>query len=187
MSRIGLKPIKIEQNVQVEILTGGRYGHQKVIVKGPKGELSEDIRRGVDIALKNGEILLTAKNDIKLSKCYHGLYRTLIFNMVVGVTKGFTKVLQMVGVGYRALLKGNDIELSIGLNHPVYIKAPSGITFSVSDNTEISISGINKQLVGETAARIRALKKPEPYKGKGIMYKGEYVRRKAGKAAITNG
>jgi large subunit ribosomal protein L6 len=185
MSRIGVKPIKIESGVTVTVNDGGRYGYKKIVVKGPKGELSEDIRKGVDIEVKDDQVVVTRKNDQKQNRAYHGLYRTLIANMVTGVTEGYTKDLEMVGVGYRSNMKGNAIELQVGLNHPVIIEAPEGINFDIKDSTEITVSGIDKQLVGETAAKIRASRKPEPYKGKGIRYKGEYVRRKAGKAAVT--
>lgn len=185
MSRIGKLPIKIENGVNVEIQDGGKYGYKKIVVKGPKGELQEDIRRGVSIEVKDGEAIVTRVNDSKKNKSFHGLYRSLINNMVLGVTEGYAKKLEMVGVGYRAKMLGNDIELSIGLNHPVVIKAPAGIKFDLEDNTKITISGVDKQLVGETTASIRAIKKPEPYKGKGIRYEGEQVRRKAGKSAAS--
>jgi large subunit ribosomal protein L6 len=183
MSRIGKLPIKIENGVTLEIQDGGRYLYKKVLVKGPKGELSEDIRRGINLELKDGELLVSRINNSKENRSLHGLYRSLINNMVDGVTKGYSKVLEMHGVGYRAAVKGTNLELKIELNHPVVIEAPEGITFSVNQDTEITISGINKQVVGETAASIRALRKPEPYKGKGIRYSGEFVRRKAGKSA----
>ena len=183
MSRIGKLPIQIPNSVTVEIIDGGRYNYKKVVVKGPKGELSEDIRFGVILEQKDGQVFVKPDTKFKQSKSLHGLYRTLINNMIIGVTEGYKKELEMVGVGYRASLKGSDLELKIGLTHPVLYKAPEGISFKVTSDTLIEVSGINKQLVGETAAQIRALRKPEPYKGKGIRYKGEYVRRKAGKSA----
>ncbi len=185
MSRIGKQPIKIEENVEVTINKGGDFNHIEVIVKGPKGELRESIRKGINVKVENGEIIVEREKDEKKLRAYHGLYRSLINNMVIGVTKEFVKELEIVGVGYKAVLKGEILELSLGLTHPVEFKIPSGIKIEVSDNTKVKISGIDKHLVGEIAASIRALKKPEPYKGKGIRYKGEIVRRKAGKAAAT--
>ncbi len=185
MSRIGKLPIKIENGVDVELKDGGKFRYKQVRVKGPKGELTEDIRRGVAIEVKDGEVLVTRNNDSKNNRAMHGLYRSLIDNMVIGVTTGFSKKLEMVGVGYRVKSVGNNLELSVGLNHPVIIEAPEGIKFEIEDNTKITIIGIDKQLVGETAAKIRAVRKPEPYKGKGIRYAGEQVRRKAGKSAAT--
>lgn len=185
MSRIGKNPITIENGITVEVVKGGRFSHLSVNVKGPKGELSEDIRKGVDIKVEDGAVIVTRKNDSKMNRGLHGLYRTLVANMVEGVTKGFEKELQLVGVGYRAEKKGNDIELSLGLTHPVLYKTPEGINIEIADKTELKISGIDKHLVGQVAAAIRETRKPEPYKGKGIRYKGEQVKRKAGKAAAA--
>ncbi len=186
MSRVGKEPIKIESNVQVEIREGGTFNHKEIVVKGPKGELRQSLRKGIDPEVKDGELVLTRASDSKRHRSQHGLYRSIIANMVHGVTNGYTKELELVGVGYRAKLLGRDLELSLEYTHPVIYKAPEGITFEVSENVDIKVSGVDKQLVGETAAQIRALRKPEPYKGKGVRYKGEQVRRKAGKAAITS-
>ncbi len=185
MSRIGKQPIKIENNVEVQVLSGGEFGNVEVVVKGPKGELKQSIRKGIDVEVKDGFMTLKRANDDRHLRAYHGLYRSLINNMVIGVSKGFVKELEIVGVGYKAVLKGNVLELSLGLTHPIEFDIPEGITINVSDNTQIKIEGIDKHLVGEVVATIRALKKPEPYKGKGIRYKGEQVRRKAGKAVAT--
>ncbi|MBD3280246.1 50S ribosomal protein L6 [Candidatus Dojkabacteria bacterium] len=185
MSRIGKNPVKIEEGVEVEVQKGGRFGHLTVKVNGPKGELSEDIRKGIEIKVEDGKVVLERDNDSKQNKSLHGLYRSLIANMIKGVAKGFEKELELVGVGYRAELKGNEVELSLGLSHPVLYKIPEGIQLDVKDKTEIKVSGIDKHLVGQVAAAIRETRKPEPYKGKGIRYKGEQVRRKAGKAAAT--
>ncbi|MBN1331304.1 50S ribosomal protein L6 [Candidatus Dojkabacteria bacterium] len=186
MSRIGKNPITIENGVSVEVSPGGRFNHLSVSVKGPKGELSEDVRKGIDVKVENDTVILERKNDSKMNKGLHGLYRSLIANMIEGVTKGFQKDLELVGVGYRAEMKGNDIELSLGLTHPVLYKTPEGIKIEVADKTEVKITGIDKHLVGQVAAAIREIRKPEPYKGKGIRYKGEQVKRKAGKAAAAS-
>ncbi|HEX9804464.1 MAG TPA: 50S ribosomal protein L6 [Candidatus Dojkabacteria bacterium] len=183
MSRIGKEPIKIKDGINVEIKDGGTFRYKTIFVKGPKGELSTDIRRGVKVEFVEGEINVVRDSDSKINRAYHGLYRTLINNMVEGVTDGFKKELEIHGVGYRASMKGNDIELTLGLNHPIVFVLPEGITAKIDKNIDIEISGIDKQLVGETAAKIRELKKPEPYKGKGIRYKGEQIRRKVGKSA----
>lgn len=185
MSRLGKKPIKIENNVTVDIKDGGRYGYKTIEVKGPKGTLSLDVRRGVEIKSENGEILVTRKDDSIRHKAMHGLYRSLIANLVEGVTKGFVKELELVGVGYRAALKGEALEINIGFTHPVVVNPPQGVKFEVKDQVEITVSGSDKYVVGETAAKIRAIRKPEPYKGKGIRYKGEYVRKKAGKTGAA--
>ena len=185
MSRIGKNPIKIENGVSVEVTSGGKFGNQTVVVKGPKGELSEEIRKGIEVKVEDGNVVLTRVNDSKQNKSLHGLYRSLVANMVEGVTKGFEKELELVGVGYRAEVKGNDVELSLGLTHPVLFRIPEGIKVEIADKTEVKISGIDKELVGQTAASIREIRKPEPYKGKGIRYKGEQVKRKAGKAAAS--
>lgn len=185
MSRVGNVPIKIEEGVEVQILDGGEFSNKLVKVSGQKGELQLSIRRGIEVKLEDDLVKLNRKDDTKRLKSLHGLYRTLISNLITGVTKGYIKELEIVGVGYKAGLKGNDLELNLGLNHPVFFPAPEGIKFEVSDNVNVKISGIDSVLVGNTAAKIREIKKPEPYKGKGIRYKGEYVRRKAGKAAIT--
>jgi large subunit ribosomal protein L6 len=185
MSRIGKLPIKIENGVTVEVQDGGRFGYKKVVVKGPKGELSQDIRHGVKISVENGAVKVERDSDSKMNRSYHGLYRTLIANAVEGVTKGYSKELEIVGVGYRGALKGTDLELNIGYTHPVVVKPIPGISFAIKDQVFVTVSGIDKHLVGHMTAKIRELRKPEPYKGKGIRYKGEYVRRKAGKAAAS--
>lgn len=185
MSRIGKQSIKIENGVSVIVEDGGDFNHQKVVVKGPKGELSQSMRKGINVEVKDNEVLVTRKNDTKVLRSMHGLYRSLIANMVAGVVTEFVKELEVVGVGYRTNLKGQEIELSLGLSHPVSITIPDGIKVEVSENTNIKIIGINKEAVGQFAAKVRAVKKPEPYKGKGIRYKGEVVRRKAGKAAVA--
>lgn len=183
MSRVGKQPIKIINNVTVDIIDGGEFNYKEVVVKGPKGELKQSIRRGIKLEVKENEILLERATESKINKSYHGLFRTLIQNMIVGVTDGYEKHLELHGVGFRVALKGNDLEFQLGLNHNVPFSAPVGIKFEVKDQVDIKINGIDKQLVGETAAKIRMLKKPEPYKGKGIRYKGEQIRRKTGKSA----
>jgi large subunit ribosomal protein L6 len=154
-----------------------------VRVKGPKGELQQRISREMKVEQENGTVLVTRPTDRGEHRALHGLTRSLIFNMVHGVTEGYEKRLQIQGVGYRAALRGRDIELSVGYSHPVQIEAPDGIEFEVPQPTQIIVRGIDKQAVGEIAARIRKVRRPEPYKGKGIRYEGEYVARKVGKRA----
>jgi len=176
-SRIGKLPVPVPSGVDVTI--DGRA----ITVKGPKGTLSRELPEPVAVAQdSDGAIVLTVPNDERGSKSMHGLSRTLVANMVTGVSAGYTKVLEIVGTGYRVVAKDNDLEFSLGFSHPVIIKAPEGITFNVELPTRFSVSGIDKQLVGEVAANIRKLRKPEPYKGKGVRYQGEQVRRKVGKA-----
>jgi large subunit ribosomal protein L6 len=177
MSRIGKQPINIPAGVEVTIegLT--------VKVKGPKGELEQTTTDYVTVKQEEAQVLVGRIDDSREANSYQGLYRTLINNMVVGVSEGFFKKLEIVGVGYRAALKGSDLELQLGYSHPVLVKAESGISFEVPTPTQITVSGIDKQKVGQVAADIRKWRKPEPYKGKGIRYEGEYVRRKLGKAA----
>jgi large subunit ribosomal protein L6 len=177
MSRIGKQPITLPAGVEVAIdgLT--------VKVKGPKGELTQVLPGFVTIRQEGDQVLVERVDDSRQAYSYHGLSRTLINNMVVGVSEGFFKKLEIIGVGYRAALKGNDIELQLGYSHPVLVKAPAGISFEVPAPTQITVNGIDKQQVGQVAADIRKWRKPEPYKGKGIRYEGEYVRRKLGKAA----
>ncbi len=177
MSRIGKKPVPVPAGVEVKI------DGSTVTVKGPKGELSQAFSPVISIALEEGQVVVTRPNDEREARSLHGLTRTLINNMVVGVTEGYVKKLELHGVGYRAQLKGKNLELSLGYSHPVLVEPEEGITFEVPSNTQIVISGINKQRVGETAAVIRSKRPPEPYKGKGIRYEGEHVRRKLGKAA----
>lgn len=176
MSRIGKMPIAVPAGVEVTI------DGTTVTVKGPKGELSRTFQPSMTITQEGSEIIVTRPDDTRESKSFHGLTRTLIANMVEGVSKGFSKKLQMVGVGYRATLKGKDLEMSLGYSHPVFVEAPENITFEVPSQTEVVVSGPDKEQVGQVAADIRKWRKPEPYKGKGIRYEGEYVRRKVGKA-----
>jgi large subunit ribosomal protein L6 len=177
MSRIGRKPIPVPAGVSISIAP------ELVTVNGPKGELQERIHRDITVAQEGEELVVTRPTDRGEHRALHGLTRSLVANMVEGVTTGFTKRLEIQGVGYRAVLKGKDLELALGYSHPVSIKAPDGITFEVPQPTRIVISGISKQAVGEIAAVIRKQRPPEPYKGKGIRYEGEYVARKVGKRA----
>jgi large subunit ribosomal protein L6 len=177
MSRIGKQPIPVPSGVEITIEP------ELVRVKGPKGELQTRISRDMKVEQENGAVLVTRPTDRGEHRALHGLTRSLIFNMVHGVTEGYEKRLQIQGVGYRAALRGRDIELSVGFSHPVQIGAPEGIEFEVPQPTQIVVRGIDKQAVGEIAARIRKVRPPEPYKGKGIRYEGEYVARKVGKRA----
>ena len=177
MSRIGKQPISVPSGVTVSIEPG------LVRVNGPKGELSERIPRDMKVAQEGEEITVTRPTDRGEHRALHGLTRSLVANMVEGVTDGFQKTLEIQGVGYRAQLKGKDLELALGYSHPVPVKAPEGIEFEVPQPTRVIIKGISKQQVGEIAAIIRKQRPPEPYKGKGIRYQGEQVRRKAGKTA----
>jgi len=177
MSRIGKTPIPVPSGVEVQI------NKSHVVVKGPKGELSRDIVPDISVRQEEGQLVVERPTDAGRHRALHGLTRTLIANMVTGVNEGFSKTLEIVGVGYRAQLKGSDLEIAVGYSHPVTIKPPAGITFEVPMPTRIHVRGIDKQQVGEIAAEIRDVRKPEPYKGKGIRYADEYVRRKAGKAA----
>lgn len=181
MSRIGKKPIKIPEGVTIKIEGGN------VDVTGPKGNLSFTFRPEVKISIEGGNINIDRVSETAKAKSLHGLSRTLVENMVLGVTAGWNKGLELVGVGYRAAVEGTDLVLNVGFSHPVRFPAPEGITFEVADNTKINIKGNDKQVVGETAAKIRRIRPPEPYKGKGIRYVGEVVRRKAGKAVKAVG
>lgn len=156
-----------------------------VEVKGPKGTLTQQVDPSISVSVDDGIVTLTRDNDERATKAFHGLYRSLISNMALGVSEGYTKELTAVGVGYRAALKGKNIELQVGFSHPVHVEAPDGITFEVPEPTRIIVTGIDKQKVGQVAANIRAVRPPEPYKGKGIRYKDEHVRRKAGKAGVS--
>ncbi|MGC8786264.1 MAG: 50S ribosomal protein L6 [Anaerolineae bacterium] len=177
MSRIGRLPISLPEGVQVTI-----QGHS-VTVKGPKGELSRGFDPRINIELQDGKLVVTRANDQPKVRALHGLTRALLANMVEGVSTGFRKSLEIVGVGYRAEVQGRDLVLQVGFSHPVRYTPPQGITLTVEQgNRIIHVDGIDKELVGEVAAQIRAVRKPEPYKGKGIRYLGEYVRQKAGKA-----
>ena len=157
-----------------------------VTVKGPKGELTRTFQPMMSIKREGDEIIVERPDDSREAKSYHGLTRTLINNMVIGVTEGYSKKLQLVGVGYRAALKGKDLEMQLGFSHPVTYKCPEGIKFEVPSQTEIIVSGCDKEVVGQVAASIRHIRPPEPYKGKGIRYDGEHVRRKLGKAAKSD-
>ncbi|WP_025133715.1 50S ribosomal protein L6 [Leucobacter sp. PH1c] len=176
MSRIGKLPITVPGGVDVKI------DGQKVTVKGSKGELALVVAEPIRVAVEEGQVVVTRPDDERDSRALHGLTRTLINNNIIGVTEGYSKQLEVVGTGYRVQQKGTGLELALGFSHPVLVDAPEGITLAVEGNTKITVSGISKQAVGEAAANIRKLKKPEPYKGKGIRYAGENVRRKAGKA-----
>jgi len=176
MSRIGKQPIAVPQGVEVSV-EGSR-----VSVKGPRGSLELTVHPDMRIVLDDGSVRVERPSDERLHRSLHGLTRTLVANMVEGVVNGYEKRLEIVGVGYRATLKGQDLELALGFSHPVPFPAPDGIEFEVPAPTRIVVRGIDKQLVGEVAAEIRKIRKPEPYKGKGVRYQGEVVRRKAGKA-----
>jgi large subunit ribosomal protein L6 len=177
MSRIGRKPIPVPTGVDISI------DGSTVMVKGPKGQLSHDVAEPI-VAEKgdDGQLYVSRPDDERRSKELHGLSRTLIANMVVGVTEGYRKSLEIAGTGYRVTAKGTDLEFALGFSHPVVVKAPAGITFTVERPTLFHIAGIDKQQVGEVAANIRKIRPPEPYKGKGVKYVGEVIRRKAGKA-----
>ena len=177
MSRIGRMPITVPAGVEVTIGDGN-----VVTVKGPKGTLTKTMNPAMTITCEDGVVHVTRPDDEKLNRSLHGLTRTLIHNMVEGVSTGYQKKLQLVGVGYRAALKGKDLEMQLGFSHPVLMECPENITFEVPSQTEIVVSGISKEQVGQVAANVRAWRKPEPYKGKGIRYEGEHVRRKVGKA-----
>jgi large subunit ribosomal protein L6 len=177
MSRIGKQPIAVPDGVEITIEP------ELVKVKGPKGELEERVSREIGVAQENGEIVVTRSTDRGEHRALHGLTRSLIANMVEGVTSGFEKRLEIQGVGYRAQLQGNKLVLALGYSHPIEVNAPTGIDFEVPQPTRITVRGISKQVVGEVAATIRKQRPPEPYKGKGIRYEGEYVARKVGKRA----
>ena len=177
MSRIGRKPIELPDGVTVEAKPG------EVTVKGPKGELSQQLVREMKVSVESGIVSVERPTDRGEHRALHGLTRSLIANMVEGVTKGFERRLEIQGVGYRAQLKGKSLEMALGYSHPVTVQAPEGIEFEVPQPTEVVVRGIDKQLVGEMAARIRKNRPPEPYKGKGVRYAGEQVSRKVGKRA----
>ena len=176
MSRVGKSPITLPSGVDIKI------DGAKVVVKGPKGELNRQFHERVSVSLDEGVATLDRVDDTRESRAIHGLSRALLANMVTGVSDGFRRDLEIQGVGYRAQLKGKDLELQVGFSHPVTVSAPAGITFEVPTPTQVSVTGIDKELVGQIAADVRKVRPPEPYKGKGIRYVGEYVRRKAGKA-----
>ena len=176
MSRIGKQPVQVPSGVEVTI--DGRH----VTVKGPKGTLEHTVAEPIAVSFDDGLISVTRPDDERKSRSLHGLTRTLIDNMIVGVTQGYSKAMEIVGTGYRVVAKGSNLEFSLGYSHTIVVSAPEGITFAVESPTKFSVNGINKQQVGEVAANIRKLRKPEPYKGKGVRYADENVRRKAGKA-----
>jgi large subunit ribosomal protein L6 len=177
MSRIGRLPIPVPTGVDVTI------SGQDVTVKGPKGTLSHTVAQPIVVAkADDGTIAVSRPDDERQNRSLHGLSRTLVANMVIGVTDGYAKTLEIVGTGYRVVAKGSDLEFALGFSHPILIKAPEGITFTVEAPTRFTVSGTDKQQVGEVSAKIRKLRKPDPYKGKGVRYQGEQIRRKAGKA-----
>ena len=176
MSRIGKIPVALPAGVDVQI------EGDLVTVKGPKGTLSHNVATPITVEKNEQGLEVKRPNDERLAKSLHGLTRTLVANMVTGVTDGYEKKLEIVGTGYRVVQKGSDLEFALGFSHPVFVAAPTGITFAVESPTKFSVAGIDKQQVGEVAANIRKIRKPEPYKGKGVRYAGEQVRRKAGKA-----
>jgi large subunit ribosomal protein L6 len=176
MSRIGKLPIPVPAGVEVKI------DGQVVEVKGPKGTLTLTVAAPIVVALEDSTVVVTRPNDERLARSLHGLSRTLIANNIQGVTEGFTKGLEIVGTGYRVTAKGAALEFALGYSHSITVEPPAGISFSVDGNTKVTVHGIDKQAVGEVAANIRKLRKPEPYKGKGVRYAGEVVRRKAGKS-----
>ena len=181
MSRIGRLPITVPAGVDVTI--DGR----NVTVKGPKGTLSRSLHPDIAVTQEDGSIVVTRPTEQKTHKQLHGLTRTLVNNMVVGVTDGYRKGLEITGVGYRAALNGKKLQLNLGYSHPIEIEPPDGISFEVENPTRLAVVGIDKELVGQIAAQVRATRKPEPYKGKGVRYAGEYIRRKAGKAGKIGG
>jgi large subunit ribosomal protein L6 len=176
MSRIGRMPIDVPAGVTVTI------DGQDVAVKGPKGELSLTVASPIEVALEEGQVLVSRPDDERASRSLHGLTRTLIANQIIGVTEGYAKSLEVVGTGYRVASKGSGVEFALGFSHSITVEPPAGISFEVEGNNKLTVKGIDKQAVGEVAANIRKLRKPEPYKGKGVRYSGEVVRRKAGKS-----
>ncbi|ABW15378.1 50S ribosomal protein L6 [Frankia sp. Mgl5] len=175
MSRIGRQPISVPTGVEISL------DGPKVTIKGPKGSLSHTVAEPIEVVREDGQLIVNRPNDERRSRALHGLTRTLVSNMVVGVTAGYSKTLEIVGVGYRVQARGSDLEFALGYSHPVPVKAPDGIRFEVQTPTRFVVHGIDKQQVGEVAAKIRGLRKPDPYKGKGVRYQGEVVRRKVGK------
>lgn len=176
MSRIGRLPVSIPGGVEIKL------DNSVITVKGPKGEMHHTIPAPIEVKIEDNTVVVSRPNDDRVARSLHGLTRTLIHNMVVGVTEGFSKKLEIVGTGYRVMAKGKDLEFALGFSHPVVVTAPEGIEFKVEGPTKLTVSGIDKQQVGEVAANIRKIRKPEPYKGKGVRYAGEQVRRKVGKA-----
>ena len=181
MSRIGKQPILVPSGVSVE------KQNKKIVVIGPKGQLALNVQDGVVIEIEGQNIIVKRKNEQKKVKALHGLTRNLVNNMILGVTDGWSKDLELVGVGFRAQVNGNKLVLNVGYSHSVEIEAPEGITFEVADNTKIKVSGIDKQLVGQVAANLKKVRMPDVYKGKGIRYQGEYIKKKVGKSAKVVG
>lgn len=181
MSRIGKRPVDVAKGVKIEKKDG------TLRVSGPKGELSASIPSSITVEVKEDQIILKRSSELKAQKALHGTWRALINNMVKGVSEGFHKKLEIVGVGYKAELKGKKLQLVLGYSHPILFAPPAGIKLEVPQPTSMIISGIDKQLVGQVAAKLRSFRPPEPYKGKGVKYEGEYIRRKAGKAAAAAG
>lgn len=181
MSRIGKKPIPLIKGVTVQM------EERHITVAGPKGQLSAQVHRDISVEVAETQILVKRPTDQKQHRALHGLWRALVQNMITGVTTGYGRKLELVGVGYRAEMKGKRLQLLLGFSHPILFVPPEGITIEAPTQTSIAISGIDKALVGQVAAKIRSFRPPEPYKGKGIRYEGEYVRRKAGKAAAAGG
>ncbi|MGM0436808.1 MAG: 50S ribosomal protein L6 [Bacillota bacterium] len=175
MSRIGKQPVEIPDDVDIVV------NDDSINVKGPKGELNHDLSPKVDVHVEEDEVIVERKGNDKEARSIHGLTRSVIENMIIGVVDGYSKELEMVGVGYGAQIKGGDLEVEVGFSHPVLVEAPEKIEFEVGKKNKIIVKGIDKQQVGEVAAQIRAIRKPEPYKGKGIKYVGEHIRRKVGK------
>jgi large subunit ribosomal protein L6 len=181
VSRVGKKPIPIISGVKISQTA------QEISIKGPKGELSARVHDDIGFEIKDNQIFITRTSDSKEARSLHGLWRALMQNMITGVTQGYQKKLELVGVGYKAEMKGKKLQLSLGYSHPILFTPPDQITIETPTPTNITVSGIDKQLVGQVAAKIRSFRPPEPYKGKGIKYEGEYIRRKAGKAAAAGG
>jgi large subunit ribosomal protein L6 len=177
MSRVGRRPIPIPSGVEVKV------EGERVTVKGPKGTLEQVVHPAMSVSVDDGNVIVTRPSEERLHRALHGLTRSLVANMVEGVTNGYAKTLEIQGVGYRAALKGSNLEVAVGYSHPVVVEPPKGVTFEVPLPNRIVVSGTDKQVVGQVAANIRAIRKPDAYKGKGIRYQGEYVRKKAGKAA----
>ncbi len=181
MSRIGKKPVPIAKGVKIDKQEG------MIKVSGPKGELSTRVPSTIGIEVSENEIIIKRSSDLKSQRALHGTWRALVNNMVKGVTEGFQKKLEIVGVGYKAEMKGKKIQFALGYSHPILFEPPAGIKVEIASPTSLTVSGIDRQLVGQVAAKLRSFRPPEPYKGKGVKYEGEYIRRKAGKAAATAG
>ncbi len=183
MSRIGKLEITIPAGVTVEVKKGGDFGHQEVFVSGPKGSLSQSLRFGANAVVEDGVVKVSKESDTLQNASFFGLYRTLINNMVVGVTEGYQKDLEIVGIGYRGEVQGTKLVLSLGYSHKINYEPPVGVVVTVDEQVNIKVTGYDKQKVGEAAAKIRSFREPEPYKGKGIRYKGERIKKKSTKSA----